>query len=527
MKNFDLTAVPRKESGPPKNSDVTAQKEMQMKNLISLIRCHAKEKRCFMEVAFMEVDKRKLGILDENTFWTVLSDFGLSQILSDKEKHSLMLKYKRSVKVEAISATGTLSHPSVNYLKFCRDILPTSLRVLKDEDAWKTDRVPEISVTTKALEKYVQTVRAHKLFEETETRRRSILSGDHSAVDMYEGKKNGTDCGLDPWEILDLSRIITAAEAAATTVSETDGKKSGSKGTPVVSNNEDVRFSLQQCEEIFKNMCNFKKIPEFGVQHSLNILFQNNPDGGSSSEIRSTVFRASVGCPQRSILVGAGNGTNTASGARNASAPKTRKIESARGGRPVTTIGENKVTSELDKIFRNPPVRWRDMDTEELQTLENKLFSQSNLLLDKLLRGREKEGLSDLVNETMNLGISATRLGGRKTRKSVPKDYYNPSEMTAIAGNRSDVIVLPNLKKTLSLACMMSDKYGDKGGLSPGRLSATNLTEQGSGSRSGLGVSGTRTSEGKLGRNTNQFSSSFSGYSGKGWAPGTSTLTLG
>jgi hypothetical protein len=37
-------------------------------------------------------------------------------------------------------------------------------RIIPDPDAWKTDRVPEVSINTRALEKYVTTVRTQRSY---------------------------------------------------------------------------------------------------------------------------------------------------------------------------------------------------------------------------------------------------------------------------------------------------------------------------------------------------------------------------
>jgi hypothetical protein len=51
----------------------------------------------------------------------------------------------------------------------------------------------------------------------------------------------------------------------------------------------------------------------------------------------------------------------------------------------------------------------------------------------------------------MNLGIKVTLLGGQKIKKKIVKNFYTPAETMALAANRADVLVLPNLKKCASL----------------------------------------------------------------------------
>ena len=500
LRSFELTNSSSSHKHTPKKSDEQkAFRENQMKDLMSLIRTHAVNKRCFMEEAFLEIDRRHLGIIDEDSFWKILNDFGLSQILSDSEKQSIMKKYKKSTKVQAISITGTLSRPAVHYRRFCRDLLPTELLTTKDERALRADRAPEVSSAAKALDTYVRTVQSQKLFQDTETKKRLMLGAKFEMSNIFSSVRGVTsDSGLDPWESNELSRIIQIVESgaldvhiainpsealrsssasASASVKIDDVRRKSVKLTPDEVRRNSVRMeaidpnvillSRQQCEHVFKCMSSFKKVPEFGTQHSIDILFQNVSGNDINSGIQSTIFRASVGCPQRVIPT-----TTSMNIKSEVSIPKPRKGGAIpkTGVQPIvveipvnsgvipnktmtlsSTFSSMKPISEIDKLFRNPPVRWRNMSDKELSALEGKIFMQSGQLLEKLLRARGDDDFNRLAIETMNLGITATRLGGQKVQKATIKDYHNPYEMIAAASNRSDVIVLPNLKKTMSL----------------------------------------------------------------------------
>ena len=638
LRSFELTnSLSSHRNNPKRGDEQKAIRENQMKDLMSLIRTHAVNKRCFMEEAFLEIDRRHLGIVDEDSFWKVFHDYGLSQILSDSEKHSLMKKYKKSTKVQAISSTGTLSRPAVHYRRFCRDLLPPELLTSKDEQALRADRVPEVSSAARALDTYVRTVQSQKLFEDTETKKRLMLGAKFEMSNVFSTIRGVTsDSGLDPWECNELSRIILAVESSApdvrialnsnealrnssasASVKTEDVRRKSVKLTPDEVRRNSLRMeaidpniillSRQQCEHVFKCMSNFKKVPEFGTQHSIDILFQNIPENENNSGIKSTIFRASVGCPQRilpsttPIII---KNEIPASKARKGGViPKTgvqpivveilvnSGVTTNKSMTSSTSFSSTKTISEVDKLFRNPPVRWRNMNDEELSVLKEKIFIQSGQLLDKLLRARGDGDFTKLATETMNLGITATRLGGQKVQKATLKDYYSPCEMTAAANNRSDVIVLPNLKKTLSLtlSCKQPSTvttsfsssgdgdhyrndfsnsnhpksapacYGDNRNqeLDSSFLigssffdchDSTQGTGTGSGNRIGRMsanrniLSGTRTGVGvesrsrfRSSRTQRDYSSGFGSGSvpvspfkgGEGWAPGTSTLLFG
>ena len=524
LRNFELsTSSSNRANNQKKNDEQKAFRDNQMKDLMSLMRTHAVDKRCFMELSFLRTDRRHLGIVDEDSFWKVLHDFGLSQILNDTEKNILMTRYKKTTPVKAISATGILLRQAVHYRKFCRDLLTPELLISKDDQAWKSEKAPQISASTKALDTYVRTVQTQKLFDETETKKKIMLSAKFETSNVFDtGRDRTSESGLDHWETCELSKIIRTVEIkipelpASSNVSDIsknlsvssassasssslsrgdDGRKKSLKLTAeeVRLNNikieslvQDPNFfmlSRQQCEHVFKCMINFKKVPELGVEHSMNILFRNIPENDINSGIKSTIFRASLGCPQRAFLPLASSSTPVRS---LVSAPRVRKgvipknngcsqsiiLDIPNGGtvgclgvnsiRPIAVLSSSLLSSyssdgvpplsDIDRLYRHPPIKWMDMDSEELASLEGKLFIQSGQLLDKLLRTREEEDSSLLATETINLGITATRLGGQKVQKPVIKDYYNPIEMTAMAGNRSDIIVLPNLKKTFSLS---------------------------------------------------------------------------
>lgn len=487
-------------------------------SVLSMLGAHAKEKRCSIEASFQEIDRRSLGVIEVACFWKVLRCYGLAQLLNDGEKEALVLCYKRPVKVRAISATGTLCKDYISYRKFCWDILPVALQGVKNVKAWKTDRAPEVSVATQALRNGIRTVKKQRLLEETEIKKQTMLLSDQNLLDDMKDpwhKKTQTHLGLDPWEGVELSRIISAAEATA--VAATAGGPE--TNTPTLLNlppnaaSEAILLSREQCGDVLYQASTFKKIPFLGTQRTLDLLFDQLAEGGG---IYSHKFRAAVGSPQCPL--------------KPAEPPTpTRIVPPVVKGRKQEVLAESKVSStgpphqsgrqrdpDVDRLTMAPLVKWRDMTADEMRVLEDQISQQSTQLFRTLLRAGSSEDVRALSSQALQLGVIAARLGGQRVKETTPKLYYSPSEVTATATNRSDIIVLPNLKLSLSI----------KAGLSPSALSVP-LSQSLSGTK--LLKSAFRFQKSlciSVGGKQTQSASSCPETRTKGWAPGTSTLVL-
>ena len=89
---------------------------------------------------------------------------------------------------------------------------------------------------------------------------------------------------------------------------------------------------------------------------------------------------------------------------------------------------------------------WRRYTPDEAEILGDKVFGEASELLDNLLRKNAQDDTTELMNKTMKTSISATGLFKEKRKKVPPPGFMNPREMLAKASNRSDTIVLPNLR---------------------------------------------------------------------------------
>lgn len=445
MNKLDFNSTSKTSQKRPSSSskDLLKQKSRAVKDMLGLLRTHAKDNRCFIETSFLDIDRRHLGIIKEDIFWSILHDYGLEQVLNDSEKEMLMDRYLKTAKVESISVSGTLCQLSVNYLKFCRDLLPISLRIIPDADAWKTDRVPEVSINTKALEKYVTTFRTQRLSKEIETKKMLMMSmNTNNDFTMVSTKREGLEDGrLGPWEANELSTAIASIEG------------------------DNDKLNRGQCESVFKTMSH-RKVPILGLQKALDVLFTNKNSTSDKeremNDITSQIFRASLGCPQKITTVFVAKLARGSSSNANKSPRSLRGIE--------------KENPETKALFKNPIIKWRSLNEIELEALEHKLFEESHYLLENLLRAK-KEEVAKVYHETMNWGVKATQLGGQKVEKKVVKDFYSPAETMAAADNRADVLVLPNLKKCASMPYSVFSTLGSRGGSkedSQSRKSQTN-----------------------------------------------------
>ena len=487
-------------------------------SVLAMLGAHAKEKRCSVEASFQDIDRRNLGVVEVVSFWKVLRHYGLAQLLSDGEMEALILCYKKSVKVRAISATGTLSKEYINYRKFCWDILPVAFQDVKNSNAWKTDRAPEISSATQALRSGIRTVKKQRLLEETERKEHTLLRSEQSLLDSMKDPSHKTahpHPGLDPWEGVELSRIISAVEAAATAAGGPETHTHTLLNMPSSAASEAFLLSREQCADIFYQASTLKKIPLLGTQRTLDLLFEQLAEGGG---IYSHKFRAAVGCPQ-CPLKPAEPPTPTrivaaAVKSRKQEVPVESKVAGAGAGPPQQ--GGRQRDPDVDRLTMAPLVKWRDMTAEEMRVLEDAVSQQSSKLFSTLLRAGSSEDVRALSSQSLQLGVIAARLGGQRVRETTPKLYYSPSEVTASATNRSDIVVLPNLKLSLSI----------KAGQPPSALSSP-LSRSLSGSK--MLKSALRFQKSlriSVGGDQTQSSSSCPESRTKGWAPGTSTLVI-
>ena len=426
LKNLDLGGGGKKTLNPLKDEEAERYKAKALKDILDILRTHALDHRSFLEISFLEEDKRHLGIVSEEKFWSVMHEYGFSQLMSDREKEIIVERYyKKRAQVPSISMTGTLPRPSYNYLKFCRDMLPDRLLVVPDHESWKKDWAPEVSATTRALNTYVHNVTTQREIEETLFKKRTMLAAgarEEKLVNIFGGRKsNVVDCGLNPWQQIELSKVMEAETGPLPPES----------------------MARQQCESILKNMSKYKKCPELGIHATLNNIFKNYADAGG--KINTAVFRALIGCPPRSTLntsaaVATFSGNGGSKSGKGSSASQPGRSGSVMGG--AAPPGREVA----------PCMMWRDLGVDELENMESKAFEESGQLLDALLRSKtDSDNYSTLFSQTIQSGILGTRLAAGKTRRPEVRDFIPPAEVMAGAGRRSDVAVLPNLRASVTL----------------------------------------------------------------------------
>ena len=141
---------------PPKlktQQEFEAKQQTLVDDALAIMKSRIKDRRVIIEPSYVQYDRRKLGIVEEEIFLQILRENALLELLSDDEVEALLRKYKKKVTVEAISATMTMPKRGICYKKFCSDLIPAELRVLEDE--WKAPKPEELSKTGKDLQNFV------------------------------------------------------------------------------------------------------------------------------------------------------------------------------------------------------------------------------------------------------------------------------------------------------------------------------------------------------------------------------------
>jgi hypothetical protein len=177
-------------------------------------------------------------------------------------------------------------------------------------------------------------------------------------------------------------------------------------------------------------MAAFRKVPEIGKAQAKALLFRNDV-----KSILSSDFRKAVGCPtkQSSDIPATSNAAQIQG---QADAKLTKKASTG----AVTFLG----------FDRNLKIRWRSMSAAELEKLEHRMFDESAELMESLLHDGASEDARQLMSKAFSSSIGATRLAAHRVKEIPPKAFLTPAEVTATAGPRADVFVLPNLKQTSS-----------------------------------------------------------------------------
>lgn len=182
---------------------------MKMKEIKVLVKNQVEAFRINLDSSFVNLDRKKTGYLDNAKFWQIMRQYGITGILNSDEVRVVNTKYSKMVRMEDIEED--VSRELMDYRQFCFDIMPAELIKLVPAK-YKMEVVPEISVSTVDLGKYVDKVQKRRAEEEILYKKQTMLAASHSSgggtvFDM--SKKKTVDAnGLDPWLNGELRKIL-------------------------------------------------------------------------------------------------------------------------------------------------------------------------------------------------------------------------------------------------------------------------------------------------------------------------------
>ena len=407
LKNFQIDTTKVRPVPPTPAEELAAKRRLQhLQEIVSRLKFAVSTRRLFLEKTFLEFDRRKTGYIKEDIFWNLMDELGLKNILDEEEQDLLMSKYKIPTKFRAMSKTGTRSVTDhIHYRRLCEDVVPPVMRVIEDLEL-DTSNVPEISVTAKDLDMFVKTVKKRKDEEEKLAKTRAMIGDKKEIVTSFAtttGIKSGAaEFGLETWLVGELNKIVRSIEKEVNPNIKPKG--------------EYVDLNKQQVFSVFKRFSLYRKTPDIGIRAAIDKLF--NPSfGGTSDLVSSLILRLAIGCYT-----------------------------------PNAELPSNALRLVL---------KWRELDYDEAEKLENQVGDEAMQYLDSLLRTNPKEDSTALFNKTISTGIDSTRLAATKTRKIIPKGHLMPLEARDTAHTRADWFVIPNLrlKETLEKERINMDEW--------------------------------------------------------------------
>ena len=408
LKNFQIDTNKVRPIPPTPEEEFAAKRRLEiLKDIVKRLKNAVSTRRLFLEKVFLEFDRRKTGYIKEDIFWALMEEMDLKKILDEEEQDLLMSKYKIPTKFKAMSKTGTRTVTDyIHYRRLCEDIVPPVMRIIDDLEL-DTSRVPEISVTAKDLDIFVKTAKKRKDEEEKLAKTRAMIGDKKETTTSFattSGIASGAaEFGLDPWLVGELNKIVRNIEKEV-------NPNLKSKG-------EYVDLNKQQVFAIFKKFSLYRKTPAIGIRAAIDKLF--NPSfGGNNDSVPSLILRNAIGC---------------------------------------YTPGSDTNPSNVLRLV----LKWRELDYDEAEKLENQVGDEAMQYLDSLLRTNAKEDSTNLFNKTIATGIDSTRLAATRTRKILPKGHLMPLEARDSAHLRADWFVIPNLrlKETLEKERINMDEW--------------------------------------------------------------------
>jgi hypothetical protein len=426
-------------------------------HVVDSIRRRISSSRCFLESELLKFDPQKLGRVLETDFKAVCNHFGLFDALSEDEISHIVRLYtdhhhhhNRSPIKTHTAASLTLSASSgsiykvfISYPDFCRLVARNPLRTMRF-DEWKMEPVPELSVSTADLKRYVQNVERKRHQQIELEKRKTLLSasqnfGGSGAAGMSAAfnqsgasvsarsttapgsmrmtgtvqiKQDGGSTavgtqGLDAWHSSALRNIVKSiAKQAGVTVS------GAAAGTPVPTINAEESF-----ETVVTEMKQYGKIPTSSRSNSVrNLLSVASADG----KIDVNVFCDVVGCAPVFYYKKVATGAPT-----NASVPA--------------------ISVPSSSIVR---LTWCEAPLNLKETVEKGKFQESEMLLDALLRSGRGSDTKELAAKTIKAATVGTRLMSTRETHPKPPVVLTPAQIVAAAPDRrADVVLLPRLLK--------------------------------------------------------------------------------
>lgn len=416
---------------------------------LNRMKYHIEQYRIQLELKFLEHDPRKLGIIEEVWFWEILKEFGLEQLLDDVEKTALLSEYKRTKVVDAISATGTIRKTIIMYQKFCSAVLPKVLRFVPDP--WKLEKTNELSTTTKDLQSYVEGCARKRDREEFLLKQATLLAAksQHDDFNVFNVSKEIVNkCtvhhGLDPWISAELSRIIAQEE----------GGNDSSK----------VMLNKIQVEKIVSSMQLYGKIPTV-------------PGDGGHRTSGARLFDHLNHFYISNYLTQKGSKSSNKS---NSSIP-SMLLHYATGSSCSSSYSNSQLSSfcahdnsNIHVVVGSVLIRWQDLDNRDANKLETKIFNDADDTFDQVLRAAStsigKDGaisssvtatpaidVNELTKSAFMYSMVGTRLASKRVKEVEEKTWWAPDEVLAAAPNRSDMLVIPNLRTSGNQANKLSN----------------------------------------------------------------------
>lgn len=359
--------------------------------------------RITIDLTFLQVDKRKLGLLDLEAFWDCMGRCGLMDILSEDEKDLITKKYKKNAKIKSMSETGTLHKYMIDYRSFCFDVMPSKLCRLVPY-TYKMEPVPEVSETTMDLERYVATVRKKRNDEETTRKKQTMLAASKAMEESSQLSSSTRSStveanGLDPWLNGELRKILSSHQ-------DDGGKITKSKVLASIKSMEHYGKILNVKADMFVDKLPFSQPPEVVIESNVG---KGEREGDEDEE---------------------------------PPVPSEPLIEFRTVGEVLGCI-QPPVGSKPKKLV----ARWISTADREAYNLETKLFSKSLNMFDTLLRAGAKDDTAEIRKSLISTGISATRLASKSKDLSVPeKKPVVAMQLAKKSTPRADFVILPNLR---------------------------------------------------------------------------------